>query len=411
MSETQQRDESTEVVKHEDVAAVMDRGGRFDLSEVGDPTAGLETARKLVSYMAKKCTGPEYIANIQGKRYPKVDWWTTVGGGLGLFPREESCRKLDRAGGEIAYEATVGVYNGDQIVTRASAICSSDESTWSGRDEYAIRSMAITRATGKAYRVGLSFLPVMAGLEPTPAEEMPGQRSTGGGGKSSTSGADTSDLRCPDCGGPIWDNRDDDKSAANGGKRPNFKCKDKDCDWASWDSEDEVFGSEEGYEWADPLEDFPELQSAVRELESLNEERGANARTWLEGITGELSEDPQAVQDALERLERGISEERDGGTDDSGAEPADPASEDEGPDKSEWADRAEVLTWLHDEYGDEWEGKLNFFLATHPEISVEGQHENLDKMGWNRIKRFIDEHGREGIEDPRSYVQGQLEGV
>lgn len=164
--------QGTEVVKRENVDDLEVQEGRFDLADVEDPTAGLEQARKLVTYMADKCQGAEYIASIQGKKYPKVDWWTTVGGGLGLFPREESCEKLNRPG-ETAYEATVGVYNGDQLVTRASAICSSEERTWSGRDEYAIRSMAITRATGKAYRIGLSFLPVMAGLEPTPAEEMP----------------------------------------------------------------------------------------------------------------------------------------------------------------------------------------------------------------------------------------------
>jgi len=32
--------------------------------------------------------------------------------------------------------------------------------------------MAITRATAKAYRIGLSFLATFAGLEPTPAEEI-----------------------------------------------------------------------------------------------------------------------------------------------------------------------------------------------------------------------------------------------
>jgi len=38
--------------------------------------------------------------------------------------------------------------------------------------------MSITRASGKAYRIPLSFLAVMAGLEVTPAEEMPVHEST-----------------------------------------------------------------------------------------------------------------------------------------------------------------------------------------------------------------------------------------
>lgn len=204
-------------------------GERFDLAQVGEPTAALEKAEKLVSYMAEKCSGEQYIAEIQGKSYPRCEWWTTVGAALGLFPREESCRRLER-GGETAYEAVVGVYNGDQRVTRASAICSTAEPTWSNRAEYAIRSMALTRATSKAYRLGLSFLPVLAGLEPTPAEEMP---SDGG----APGGSGPSGPPCPECAEPTWDNTDDPKAAVNGGKRPNWKCADRDCDWATWESE------------------------------------------------------------------------------------------------------------------------------------------------------------------------------
>lgn len=39
--------------------------------------------------------------------------------------------------------------------------------------EFSIRSMAQTRATGKVYRLALSWIMKMAGFEPTPAEEMP----------------------------------------------------------------------------------------------------------------------------------------------------------------------------------------------------------------------------------------------
>jgi hypothetical protein len=39
---------------------------------------------------------------------------------------------------------------------------------------------------------------------------------------------------CPACNGPMWDNRTDPKAGVNGGKRPDLKCKDKDCDTAIW---------------------------------------------------------------------------------------------------------------------------------------------------------------------------------
>lgn len=154
-----------------DTELVPTETGSFDLART-DGVAALKHAEVMIQYLAQKCKGPQFISIIQGRKYPRVEWWTTVGAGLGLFPQEESCVKLDRES-EIIYEATVGVYRGEQRVSRGSAICSSKEKTWKSRDEYAVRSMALTRATGKAYRMAFSFLAVMAGLEPTPAEEMP----------------------------------------------------------------------------------------------------------------------------------------------------------------------------------------------------------------------------------------------
>ena len=134
---------------------------------------GIKLARRLVLEMTKAANGPGMIAKIQGKNYPTVQWWTTAGAALGIFGREISSVKLDRDDGEVIYEAVVETWRGDQMISRASALCSSKERTWSSRDEYAIKSMACTRALGKAFRLPLSSLAVMAGLEATPAEEMP----------------------------------------------------------------------------------------------------------------------------------------------------------------------------------------------------------------------------------------------
>ena len=91
--------------------------------------------------------------------------------GLGLFPVEISNEAVE-IDGYRAYLAIYEVRHGGQTVTRASAICARSEEKWANRDEYAVRSMAATRAVGKAYRIGLAGLAVMAGLEPTPAEEV-----------------------------------------------------------------------------------------------------------------------------------------------------------------------------------------------------------------------------------------------
>lgn len=139
-----------------------------------DPVGQLEQAQRVVQFMSDKCSGPNYISNISGRNYPRVDWWTTVGMSLSLFPVEESVEKVETGdNGEIKYEAVVSVRRSGQVITRASHVASSREGKPWGHNDYSVRSMAVTRATGKAYRIGLSGLAVLAGLEPTPAEEMP----------------------------------------------------------------------------------------------------------------------------------------------------------------------------------------------------------------------------------------------
>jgi hypothetical protein len=136
-----------------------------------DPEQAFKEAQRLVNIVAGKCSGPGYMVNIKGKLYPKIEWWTTISASLGMFPQVVFAKRLDRED-EVAYEAKVAVYRQDQIIASGEAMCSSKETRWENADEYAIKSMAITRASGKAYRIPLSFLAVMAGLEATPAEEM-----------------------------------------------------------------------------------------------------------------------------------------------------------------------------------------------------------------------------------------------
>ena len=137
-----------------------------------DPEQAYREAQRLVNVVASMCTGPGYLVNIRGKQYPKIEWWTSVSASLGLFPRVLYSKRIERED-EIAYEAKVEVHRNGQVIASGEAMCSNREDRWRNADEYAIKSMAITRASGKAYRIPLSFLAVMAGLEATPAEEIP----------------------------------------------------------------------------------------------------------------------------------------------------------------------------------------------------------------------------------------------
>jgi len=137
-----------------------------------DPEQAFLEAQRIVNVVAQRCTGPGYLVNIRGKQYPKIEWWTTVSASLGLFPRTVYAKRLDRDD-EVAYEARVEVHRNGVVIASGEAMCSNREQRWQQADEYAVKSMAITRASGKAYRIPLSFLAVMAGLEATPAEEIP----------------------------------------------------------------------------------------------------------------------------------------------------------------------------------------------------------------------------------------------
>jgi hypothetical protein len=60
-----------------------------------------------------------------------------------------------------------------RTIGAAEAMCSRNEHTWAKREDYALRSMAQTRATSKSLRGPLGFIVALAGYATTPAEEMP----------------------------------------------------------------------------------------------------------------------------------------------------------------------------------------------------------------------------------------------
>ena len=62
------------------------------------------------------------------------------------------------------------------ILATAESSCMRDEANWKNKANYQLRSMAQTRAASKAARMLLSWVVVLAGYHPTPAEEMDGVR-------------------------------------------------------------------------------------------------------------------------------------------------------------------------------------------------------------------------------------------
>ncbi len=112
---------------------------------------------------------------ISGKDHVLVEGWTLLGSMLGVFPVTVWSKPVhDMEGVQIGWEARVEARTRDGgIVGAAEAECLRSESLWAKRDDYALRSMAQTRATSKALRQPLGFVMTLAGFNATPAEEIP----------------------------------------------------------------------------------------------------------------------------------------------------------------------------------------------------------------------------------------------
>ena len=125
------------------------------------------------------------VKGLNGKdkdaEYVTVEGWEVLGTMLGIVPVttiiDEIKNDKDRI---VGYRARATLYQnpiiendeivGGTVVARAEATA---DKTGFQKDLFAIASMAQTRALGKAYRMGLSWIMKMAGFEGTFAEDMP----------------------------------------------------------------------------------------------------------------------------------------------------------------------------------------------------------------------------------------------
>lgn len=110
--------------------------------------------------------------DIKGKNYVNVEGWQIAGAFTGVFPIVEKVENLSQ-GTNYKYRAEVTLRDKDNnIVGSGMAICTNKEPGKGMFEEYAVASMAQTRAVGKAFRMKIGWLLKIAGYEATPLEEM-----------------------------------------------------------------------------------------------------------------------------------------------------------------------------------------------------------------------------------------------
>jgi hypothetical protein len=147
--------------------------------ELGTLNAGsapelISAASAIAKTLADVIDQQGLFVRIGGRSHVMVEGWTTLATMLGCTPREVS-NVAHEDGSYVATVELVRMRDG-AVISRATSECGMDEPTWAGRPRYARRSMAATRATGKACRLAFSWIIVLAGYAPTPAEEMPAER-------------------------------------------------------------------------------------------------------------------------------------------------------------------------------------------------------------------------------------------
>jgi hypothetical protein len=127
----------------------------------------------LAKDLAKFIKDNRLSTQVQGKEFVNVEGWQYAGSRLGIVPIVEHVINLSNEQ-ELKYQAKVTLFDlrHQTTVGAGFAVCSNKESGKKFYQEFAIASMAQTRAIGKAYRNILAWIIRAAGYEPTPAEEM-----------------------------------------------------------------------------------------------------------------------------------------------------------------------------------------------------------------------------------------------
>lgn len=142
-----------------------------------DPAEALRRAQKAAASLKEALASPNFTSNIRGRKHVKVEGWLLVGSMFGATPVLDWTRPISEPAKGWEARFQVQLLDG-RIIGAGEAMCDRNESKWARSDDYAVRSMAQTRATSKALASVFRFLVTLAGFSGTPAEEMP----TNGGG-------------------------------------------------------------------------------------------------------------------------------------------------------------------------------------------------------------------------------------
>lgn len=169
---------------------------KSDIFVARDPRVVLAEAKKAAEALMSVVALKKNPVKFNGQQYLEYEDWMTVAKFYGITAKVTRTQFVDY-GGVNGFEAWADALRSDGLViSSAEAMCLNDEDNWSTRAKYEwkdkvktkvgevrvplfqLKSMAQTRACAKALRNVLAWVVVLAGFQPTPAEEMTGDEAS-----------------------------------------------------------------------------------------------------------------------------------------------------------------------------------------------------------------------------------------
>jgi len=181
--------------------AVIDATSSVPATMDNAPAVVLAEAQKAAAALKDVIARKPKPVMIGSEQYLEFEDWQTVGRFYGITVGIESEPEFVELGAAKGFKATAVALRAGQVISRATAYCMNDEDRWAKAPTYQIASMAQTRANAKALRNVLSWVAVLAGYKPTPAEEMDGVAHTPAHAPAKAPAVPTGDkAACPKCG-------------------------------------------------------------------------------------------------------------------------------------------------------------------------------------------------------------------
>lgn len=141
--------------------ARQENPAKMELAQIKEGFAVIEALKGIIEQK-------EMYSVIGGRKYAHVDAWVMIGALRGDYSTVKNVEVLTDG-----YRAEVELHDhAGRVISSGVAECRRTEKNWKTRDDYALLSMAQTRALGKAYRLRYGWIMRGAGIESTPKEEM-----------------------------------------------------------------------------------------------------------------------------------------------------------------------------------------------------------------------------------------------